>query len=315
MQLPKITMRNKGNKAKDIEVAWKEFVRHNIAKNLSEDTLIGYEECYKAFTKFYKGKLMDIDSMVIDDYIYHLKMNSNMRPTSINTRLRGIRVFLNFCMNLGYLPQFKISLIKEDREIKEIYTDEELQLLTEKPDLNKCNFATYRTYTIICFALGTGCRYKTIVNLRIKDIDFESGNILLTRTKNRNSQVIPLDSTLAGILREYLTFREGEEEDYLFVSNDNNKLTRSAFNNALKRYNLRRGVTKYSIHLFRNTFAKNYLISGGDLFRLQKILGHSTLDMVKLYAEMYTADLQKNYDQYSPLSRIHNEKKKISMNR
>ena len=70
-------------------------------------------------------------------------------------------------------------------------------------------------------------------------------------------------------------------------------------------YNTRRGVGKTSIHLFRHTFARKYLVDcGGNAFALQRLLGHATLDMTKHYCEIYDTDLTKNFDKYSPLAQM-----------
>ena len=83
---------------------------------------------------------------------------------------------------------------------------------------------------------------------------------------------------------------------------------------SIARYNMRRGVQKTSIHLFRHTFARKYLIDcGGDAFTLQKLLGHSTLAMTKHYCAIYDADLTKNYDNFSPLAQMKASGAKIKM--
>lgn len=75
-----------------------------------------------------------------------------------------------------------------------------------------------------------------------------------------------------------------------------------------------RGVQKTSIHLFRHTFARKYLVDcGGDAFMLQKLLGHSTLAMTKHYCAIYDADLTKNYDNFSPLAQMKAGSEKIKM--
>ncbi|MCL2697847.1 MAG: tyrosine-type recombinase/integrase, partial [Oscillospiraceae bacterium] len=61
---------------------------------------------------------------------------------------------------------------------------------------------------------------------------------------------------------------------------------------AIQTYNRNRGVEKTSIHLFRHIFAKNWIMNGGDIFRLQKILGHSSLEMVKEYVSMLGVDIK-----------------------
>lgn len=70
---------------------------------------------------------------------------------------------------------------------------------------------------------------------------------------------------------------------------------------------------KTGLHRFRHTFAKKWINSGGDIFRLQKILGHSSLDVVRNYVNMFTNDLQDNFNTFSPLENIITDKKFIKI--
>ena len=157
---------------------------------------------------------------------------------------------------------------------------------------------------IINYLLSTGNRVSTIVNIKNKDIDFENGFITLEKTKNKKQQLIPLSATMAKILQEYMQYRRGEPEDYLFCNIYGKKLTEDALKHSIGRYNRRRGVMKTSIHLFRHTFAKKWILAGGDIFRLQKILGHSSLDIVREYVNMFSNDLQKDYDKFNALEQL-----------
>jgi integrase/recombinase XerD len=56
-----------------------------------------------------------------------------------------------------------------------------------------------------------------------------------------------------------------------------------------------------TLHAFRHTFAVNYLRRGGSVFHLQKVLGHSTLEMTRRYANLVTADLQAVHERVSLL--------------
>ena len=66
-------------------------------------------------------------------------------------------------------------------------------------------------------------------------------------------------------------------------------------------------------HLFRHTFAKKYLLAGGDVFRLQKLMGHSDISVTKEYVEMFSEDLKIDYDRFNPLDNFIGNKQHIRM--
>lgn len=149
-----------------------------------------------------------------------------------------------------------------------------------------------------------------MLSFKIGDIDFENSTIILKITKNRKQQIIPITNSLLIILNEYLKYRKGKDEDYLFCNIYGGKLHPSALESAIKKYNLKRGVNKTSLHLYRHTFAKKWILKGGDIFRLQKILGHSSLEMVKQYVNMFSDDLKIGFSQFNPLEDFSNIGKK-----
>ena len=307
----------KKNVSKNLDEAFTEFIKYCRVKNLSERTLDYYEECYGIFTQFYskESDFNSISKSTIDDYILYLRKSTNTNDITINTRLRGLRSFLHYCMELNYVESFKIQLVKAEKKIKETYTDTELQLLLKKPNLKVCSFVEYRDWTIINYLLATGNRANTIVNIKIKNLDFETATIILETTKNRKQQIIPMSQNLSRILLEYLQFRSGEAEEYLFCSTYGNKMTSDSLKHAVRRYNQRRGVMKTSIHLFRHTFAKKWILAGGDIFRLQKVLGHSSLDIVKEYVNMFSEDLQKDFHHFNALDQLSTNNQSIKMKR
>lgn len=311
----RITMNsNKGNKG--FREAEREFIKHCRLKNLSEKTLSYYEETLEVFIK-YTGKddikLKEIDIIFVEDYLLYLK-NSGIKSVSINTRLRGLRVFLYWCMKRGYMNEYKIKLIKQEEIIKETYTDEELKLLLNKPDMKKCTFTEYRNWVIVNFLIGTGVRLSTLVAIRIKDINLANSILKTVHNKNRKQQIIPISKTLNKILIEYLEYRSHEnDEDYLFCNQYGEKLTTNACRIAISRFGQKRGVMHCGVHKFRHTFAKNWILLGGDVFRLQKILGHSSMDIVRKYVNIYGRDLQKDFDRFNVLDRLSDNKNHIKM--
>jgi integrase/recombinase XerD len=296
-----------------IDKAYENFIKFCKVKNLSSATIEYYNGCWDKFLRFFQGDLQNIDKNLIDNFKLSLQEDKNVSDISVNTYLRGIRAILYYFMKLGYIEKFHIKISKAEKKIKETYTDAELIILLKKPNIKKCTFDEYRDWVIINFFMSTGCRSRTLCNIKIKDLDLDSGIVLFTTTKNKKQQIVPLNEQICLILQEYLTYRQAEdEEEYLFVSIYGEQLNANSLGHSIKDYNNRRGVMKQGIHLFRHTFAKKWIQNGGNMFSLQKILGHSTLDMVKEYVNLFSEDVRRDYDKYNPLQQFY-QKNYINM--
>lgn len=305
------------------EVSYKDlyanFILRKKAVNLSPETLKYYANCNSYFLEFFDENNLanSITKNTFYEFVSYLRENRNIKDVTLNSYLRGIRSILYFGMEEGYISKFKVALVKAEKPIKETYSDIEIEKLLEKPNTNTCMFREYRDWVIINYLLATGNRLSSMTNVLICDIDFSNNLITIRKTKNGKQQIIPLSLRLAEVLREYLTYRNGDLTDYLFCNAHGEKLTKSAAEHSIAEYNRKKGVTKTSIHLFRHTFAKKWILNGGDIFRLQKILGHSSLDIVKEYVNMFSADLQNDFGQFNPLDQIsqgqNQYSKKISM--
>lgn len=295
---------NKQNVKKKFKDAFTEFILYCRVKNLKTRTTDYYEETYQYFIEFFgEDKYChDINKNTIDDYILYMKNSTNTTDITKNTRLRGLRVILKYMMQLDYIEKFTIHLIKVDKPLKEIYTNSELKLLLKSPNIKKCDFSEYRNWVIVNTLFSTGIRAGTLVELKIEDLDFESDVIYLRHMKSRRHKIIPMGSILKEILLEYLKYRKPEKNDeYLFCSVYGVKLTVNALGHAIRKYNRRRGVNRTGLHLFRHSFAKIFLEHGGNVFQLQSLLAHQSLEVTRGYVDMFTTDLQLNYNELNPL--------------
>lgn len=291
------------------------FIRKCTVQNLSEKTLKVYKNHFGLFalTIDVNKPINSVTSAAIDDFILYLKENNKCNDTTINSYLRSIRAFLYYCMEESYLQSFNVCMIRSEKKIKETYSNSELERLLTKPDINTCSFSTYKTWVFENYLLGTGNRLSTALNVRIKDIDFYNNTIILVKTKNRKQQIIPLSQSLAEILVGYLEIRGNNPDDYLFCNIYGEKGNIRSFEDLVAKYNHERGVEKTSIHLFRHTFAKHWILQGGDIFRLQKILGHSDLSVTKEYVQMFGQDLQMDFEKFNPLDNLKLNKRKIRL--
>ena len=302
---------NRDSKDLTISEVFEMFIRAKQCANLSQYTITYYKGCFSSFEKFYdvSQPCTNISLETVEDYIFFIKNNTNMNDVTINTNLRGMRAFLYFAMQRGYVKQFKIQLIRAQKKIKATYTDEELAILLKKPNMKKCSFAEYRNWAMINYLLATGNRLETMSKVKIGDIDFNNHEIILKSTKSKKQYVIPLSQELSKVLSEYLTYRKGEREDYLFCTVYGNSLAKRAIQSQIKAYNEKHGVLKTSIHVFRHTFAKKWILNGGDIMRLQSLLGHSNIEMVKEYVNMFSNDLKNGFNSFNPLDNFVRDKK------
>lgn len=286
-----------------ISDAVENFLKRCRIKNLSPRSLEFYDETLKHFTAHIPQiKFVDeVTQEVLDAFILG-EMQRNNRVTSINTRLRGIYAFLHFCFKQEYAEGFQLSLLKEDETVKDPYTDEELTRLLKQPRSDQ--WTEWRSWAAVNTLVATGVRANTLVSIKISDVDFENNSIRLRKLKNRKQQFIPISRSLKSVLALYLKTWDWNPEDYLFPSNRNTQLEPHAMYSSIREYNVSRDVMKTSLHLFRHTFAKNYILAGGGMIQLQAILGHSTLNMTRKYVNLYGSDIQKDFDLLNPLNRI-----------
>ncbi len=198
----------------------------------------------------------EINQERIADFISML-MDRGNRVTAINARLRGAFVFLRYCFQQEYLEEYPLSLVKEDETFKEPYTDTELRKLLKQPEGE--SWAEWRMWAVVNLLIATGVRASTVVNIKISDVDFEHNIIRLRKLKNRKQQIVPMSSALNAALTIYLKVWDWDSDGYLFPGIHNEQIQPHTLELAIRKYNLSRGVTKTSTHLFRHTFAKNYI--------------------------------------------------------
>jgi integrase/recombinase XerD len=130
--------------------------------------------------------------------------------------------------------------------------------------------------------------------------------------KGGKERIVPFGHNTRSWLRTYMKRRndlsdvEFENPDLLFVTEYGGSMTVFHMNHRLKLYGTKAGITgvRVSNHTFRHFAAITWLRNGGDLFALQRLLGHSSLDMVRRYANYNDSDITKQHEKYSPVDRM-----------
>ena len=294
-----------------ISMAFSEFMAEKEANNLSPSTLRNYQQSYEFFMRFNDFNEDSTTDEVKPTHFYHwinTMKQEDVKPTSINHYLRDCRTFFYWCMNEDrkYIdPPFKIQMIEQPEEIPKLFADDDLATLLEKPRRND-SFVVWRTWAMVNWVLGTGNRASTICDVQLSDINYSKKEITLGHTKNKKAQIIPLSSSLETVLKEYCRMwrQEADTNGWLFPNVGEEKLTTNALRHAFAKYCKDRGVNQTNIHGLRHNFAKGWVQNNGNMFALQKILGHSSLDMTRRYVKLFSEDIKEDFDKFNPLDTI-----------
>lgn len=299
--MQKITMKREQDMT--IGEGLRSYLRWCKLNNYSEDTLKFYEEQIHLFSLFYDldKPLSELTCETVEDYTLYLR-DKNLASTTIHCYMRGFKTIVTHLMRKGMIDSFDIVVPKSESVIKEVYTEAELKKLLKKPNLKTCKFIEYRNWVIVNYLLGTGQRRKTVVNIKIGDLDLVNKLVRIRVVKNKKPVILPLTNALVNILDEYLSYRGGEADDYLFCGKDGKPITSDALTNTIRKYNISRGVDKTSVHLFRHTFAYMSAKNDMEILRLQQLMCHSKIDTTQRYLRCFGFDdLQENYELYNPL--------------
>jgi len=157
---------------------------------------------------------------------------------------------------------------------------------------------------LVC--VGTGIRLSELARLQVNDVDLERGYFKVFG-KGARERYVPFGAKVQKVLWKYLhQFRPEPGHPNvgnLFLQSSGRELSRDQIYRLVRRYGEKAGITgvRCSPHTFRHTFAKSFLMNGGDLFTLQKILGHSSLAVVRMYVQLTPDDIRVQHRQHSPV--------------
>ncbi|MCP4142240.1 MAG: tyrosine-type recombinase/integrase [Chloroflexi bacterium] len=287
-----------------------EFLEHKRAERLSPRTLEDYEGTLQRFANVLdKTEIKNIDIKDIRKYLASLSV-SKKRVKNIHITLSS---FWTWAVNENVCDIHVPRLIKPPKpekrivvpitkfEIEAMLGATEISLpykragkrLTQIPLKNG-----FRDKAIIFFLLDTGVRASEFCQLRMGDVT-RSGAFV--HGKGAKDRIVPLSQQTRERVHAYTSLLKRAAKDFVFLTQNNDPLTRDSLREIITRVAKRAGVSHIHPHKFRHTFAINFLRNGGDIFSLQMILGHETLDMVKRYLAIAQLDIQSAHRKASPI--------------
>jgi site-specific recombinase XerD len=225
--------------------------------------------------------------------------------TTINDYFRALRTFFNWLEREELIVEnpFKhVKTPKPDNRIIQALTPAEIDRLFKacsgKSMLGVRNRAILRVF------LDRGLRLSELINLTLDDVNMDDGSILVRRGEDGKPRIVRIGNKAQKALWKYVTlFRKGSS-DKLFLNRSGEPFDFFGVSIFLRRLGDKAKV-KVHAHQLRHTFAISFLRAGGDVFSLQYLLGHSTLQMTQRYLQSLSAnDAARAHQKFSPLDNL-----------
>lgn len=281
-----------------------DFLIEQQVRGNSPKTQKHYFRCLGLFERFQSPKNPDISAVSVSDckaYYIHLS-NRNVSSVTVQTYIRALRAFLSWCYLEGYISENipkKFRLPKAQKKKIDILTDSEVEQLFRC--LSGRDFISIRNYCIVALMIDSGLRLNEVVTIRRDRIHIAEGYAIVNGKGNKE-RFVPLGlNSKRALLRYCAIVPNKEKETPLFVKDTLIPIKESTVKQLFRKLKSRSGIPRLHPHLLRHTFATRYIERGGDIYSLQSILGHTSLEMVKKYVHLIPSKTVVNFAVLSPL--------------
>ncbi len=286
-----------------------EFKNHlTFERQLSKNTIAAYLRDLRQFLDFCKINNTEPEAVLpefIDTYIYHLKSEKGLAPTSVFRKTEAVKNFYKFIMIEGLLTEDPTRFLLSPRLMRKVpqqlSPEEVRRLLSFQPK----TFSEYRTLCIITLFYASGLRVSELTGLDTENVNSKEGWVLAFG-KGRKQRFVPIHTHACKVLERYLEQRQihfiGKDTDSaLFLNKSGKRISRISVWKDLETLAKLAGITRRVYpHLFRHTFASHMLKGGADLRSLQEMLGHESLNTTQIYTHINVADIKEKHRNAHP---------------
>ncbi len=274
------------------------FINYIKSKNYSINTLNSYINDLFYFSLFVKKDLDNVFYEDVSDYLEYLKLNDKKKKnSSVKRKISSLKSFYKFLYRNNYIkkennPMNRVTAPKVEKRLPHfLYYNDLLEIIRESSK----DKDGIRDQLIIEMLYATGVRVSELVNIQIKDIDFDNKRIIV-HGKGNKERIVYYGDYADEVLKKYINTHFRKDHDYLFVNSKGDKITDAGI-----RYIIDKIMEKLSIkvhvtpHVLRHTFATDMLNNGCDIKVVQELLGHSSLKATEIYTHVTNERLKEVY--------------------
>ena len=256
------------------------FISAKMIEGCSNQTIKYYRSTIEHFLESVDLMICHIETSDIRQYLVDYQGKNGSSKVTIDNMRRIFSSFFAWLEDEDYIaksPVRRIHKVKTDVLVKEVLTDEQLELLRD-------NCTEKRDLAIIDLLSSTGIRVGELVGLNRKDIDFQERQCVVFGKGNKE-RIVYFNARTKLHLQDYLDSRD-DQEDALFVSLNSpyTRMTTGGIEVRIKELGKKINLPKVHPHKFRRTLATMAIDKGMPIEQVQKLLGHVRIDTTLRYA-------------------------------
>jgi site-specific recombinase XerD len=292
-----------------------------IEKNKSRLTISNYAHYLRRFSEFCSSTNISSPEEIVLDTIraYRLFLNRlvdersgrNLKLVTQNYHVIAVRAFLKYLAkrDINTLSAEKIELAKNPSREVDVMNNDEVERIKEATDQEENEVARFRDRAILELLFSSGIRISELVQLKIKQMNFDRGEFTV-RGKGDKLRLVFISDEARDAIQKYLKKRT-DNNPALFVSHSKigNSVTKQissigaagnvpgltarSVQRLVKKYAMLAGIThKVTPHTFRHSFATDLLQNGADIRSVQTLLGHASITTTQIYTHVNNNQLR-----------------------
>lgn len=301
---PQPTRKTSRGKLKDVawtkeqkQAMW-DFADTLRIRNYSRSAYTTYGFYFKQFLAAYPTlNPKDITEKQIVAHVLKVVTERNYSTTTQGQIINSIKFYYEQVLGLEK-KKYWIPRPRREKKIPTVASEEEVVRLLVASD-------NLKHQCIMGMLYSSGLRRGELVNLQLKDVNFDRRQVFVRAGKGKKDRTTILSERMVNALLKY--YELYKPTYWVFEGPEGKQYTGQAVGNIVRKAAAKAGIkTKMSPHVLRHSFATHLMDKGTDTRYIQELLGHKSLETTAIYAHVSTRDLSKIK---SPLDRIFEDNK------
>lgn len=283
------------------------FLKVKELENVSKHTLKNYRLLFSNFDKKINQRLdYKNEDNLCNQILTYFTAIKDHTPSTYNTSVKEANGYFNYLVKRNKIANNPLKLLgirerKVEFNPRPCKTDDLKELLKV---IDVREYQGLRDYAIILLIADTGIRPSEAFRLVVNDVDFVNNTIVVHEdvSKTHKERLLPVSTKVMIYIRALLKYNM--DSDYVFNTINGKQMTTDRFQRRMQHYS-DYSNTKITPYQLRHYFGTEYARSDNcNILYLQKIMGHSKLEMTRRYVKIDPEDLARNHKLASPIDKI-----------